>query len=47
VIVESGAIIELILARHGKGKLAPAVESRDYPYYLQCLHFAEGSALAA
>jgi glutathione S-transferase len=46
VIVESGAILELILARYGKGRLAPTVESRDYPYYLQWLHFAEGSAAA-
>ena len=43
IMVESGAILELILARQGKGKLAPAVDSPDYPYYLQWLHFAEGS----
>jgi glutathione S-transferase len=43
VMVESGAIIELILAREGKGKLHPAVDSPDYPYYLQWMHFAEGS----
>jgi glutathione S-transferase len=46
VIVESGAILELILARQGKGRLVPPVESADYPYYLQWLHFAEGSAFA-
>jgi glutathione S-transferase len=46
VMVESGAIIELILARDGKGRLAPAVNSPDYPYYLQWLHFAEGSLAA-
>ena len=46
VLVESGAIIELLLAREGKGRLAPAVNSRDYPYYLQWLHFAEGSLAA-
>jgi glutathione S-transferase len=43
VMVESGAIIELILAREGKGRLQPAVNSPDYPYYLQWMHFAEGS----
>jgi glutathione S-transferase len=43
ILVESGAIIELILAREGKGRLAPAVSSPDYPYYLQWMHFAEGS----
>lgn len=46
VMVESGAIIELILAREGKGRLMPAVGSRDYPYYLQWMHFAEGSLAA-
>jgi glutathione S-transferase len=46
VMVESGAIMELILAREGKGRLAPAVNSPDYPYYLQWLHFAEGSFAA-
>src|SRR5271170_5426350 len=35
VMVESGAIIELILAREGKGRLEPAVNSPDYAYYLQ------------
>jgi glutathione S-transferase len=44
VIVESGAILELLLARHGDGRLAPPVSSSDYPYYLQWMHFAEGSA---
>jgi glutathione S-transferase len=43
ILVESGAIIELILAREGKGRLMPAPTSPDYPYYLQWMHFAEGS----
>jgi glutathione S-transferase len=46
VMVESGAIIELILAREGRGRLEPAVNSPDYPYYLQWMHFAEGSFAA-
>ncbi len=46
VMVESGAIIELILARAGHGRLEPAVNSPDYPYYLQWMHFAEGSFAA-
>src|SRR6202789_3161710 len=46
VMVESGAIIELILARAGNGRLEPAVNSPDYPYYLQWMHFAEGSFAA-
>jgi glutathione S-transferase len=43
VIVESAGIIEMLLARHGAGRLRPAVDSPDYPYYLQWLHYAEGS----
>ena len=35
--------MELLLAREGKGRLRPAVESPDFPYYLQWMHFAEGS----
>jgi glutathione S-transferase len=46
VMVESGAIIELILAREGRGRLEPAVNSPDYAYYLQWMHFAEGSFAA-
>jgi glutathione S-transferase len=46
IVVESGAIIELLLARQGKGRLAPAVDSPDFPYYLQWMHFAEGSLAA-
>ena len=43
VLVESGAIIEMILARHGGGRLAPPVASRDYPYHLLWMHYSEGS----
>jgi glutathione S-transferase len=46
VIMESGAIIEYIINRHGEGRLAPAVSSPDYARYLQWLHFAEGSAMS-
>jgi glutathione S-transferase len=46
VLVESGAIIELILDRHAPGKLQPALESRDYPAHLMWMHFAEGSLAA-
>src|SRR5690606_25243187 len=35
VIMESGAIVEYIVNRYGKGRLAPAVSSADYPMYLQ------------
>ena len=43
ILVESGAIMELLLARQGNGRLKPPVDSPDYPYYLQWMHFAEGS----
>ena len=46
VLVESGAIIELILQRHAPGRLAPALGSRDYPAYLKWMHYAEGSLAA-
>lgn len=46
IITESGAILELIQSRFGAGRLAPAVDSADYPYHLQWLHFAEGTAMA-
>lgn len=43
VLVESGAIIELIINRHAPGKLTPALASPDYPYHLMWMHYAEGS----
>ena len=43
ILVESGAIIELILNRHAPDRLKPALESRDYPAYLMWMHYAEGS----
>jgi glutathione S-transferase len=45
VMIESGAIVEYIIQRHGGGRLAVPVASADYPRYLQWLHFAEGSAM--
>ena len=44
VIAESAAASELIVRRYGKGKLAPPVESKDYPHYLEMLHYPEASA---
>jgi glutathione S-transferase len=46
VMVESGAIIELILNRYAPGKLQPALDSPDYPYHLVWMHYAEGSLAA-
>ena len=44
-IIESGAIIDYIVRRHGDGRLAPAVGSAAHEEYLQWLHYAEGSAM--
>jgi glutathione S-transferase len=41
-VYESGAIVEYVLARYGDGRLRPAVDSPDFPAYLQWLHYAEG-----
>jgi glutathione S-transferase len=45
VLAESGAIIEYIARKYGKGKLVPDEASPDYVTYLHWLHFAEGSAM--
>jgi len=47
VMVESGAILEYLLAKYGKGStLRPAEDAAEFPAYLEFLHFAEGTALA-
>jgi glutathione S-transferase len=46
ILVESGAILEMILERHGGGRLMPAKHSRDYPAHLMWMHYAEGSLAA-
>jgi len=46
ILVESGAIIDTILARHAPGKLAPPVDSRAYPHHVKWMHYAEGSLAA-
>jgi glutathione S-transferase len=44
VVVESGAILEYIIARYANGRFAVPAASTDYPKYIQWMHFAEGSA---
>ena len=44
-IIESGAIVEYIINQHGAGRLGVAVNSPEYPRYVQWMHFAEGSAM--
>jgi glutathione S-transferase len=43
VLVESAAIMQLVQEREAPGKLAPDLNSPDYPKYLQWFHFAESS----
>lgn len=46
ILVESGAIMEMILTRHAPDKLSPPLASEDYPNYLMWMHYAEGSLAA-
>jgi glutathione S-transferase len=44
-VIESGAIIDYILRKHGGGRLLPAPGTIEHEQYLQWLHYAEGSAM--
>ena len=44
-VIESGAIIDYIIRRHGGGRLAPAPGTAEHETYLQWLHYGEGSAM--
>jgi len=44
-IAESGAIVEYVLDKYGKGKLRPAPGSDDHVKYIEWMHYAEGSAM--
>src|ERR1041384_6520101 len=44
-IAESGAIVDYIIRRYGKGAMMPAQDSADYEAYNEWLHYAEGSAM--
>ncbi|MEM7098431.1 MAG: glutathione S-transferase family protein [Pseudomonadota bacterium] len=46
VLVESGAIIEVILNRYAPGQLTPELRSADYAKHMMWMHFAEGSLAA-
>ncbi len=41
-VMESGAILEYLIARHGGSAFRPDVDSPDFPAYLQWMHYAEG-----
>jgi len=45
LLIESGAILEYVVRRHGKGRLAPAESSPEWAGYMQWMHYAEGSAM--
>ena len=44
-LIESGAIVDYIIRRHGGGSLRPAADTADFEAYQQWLHYAEGSAM--
>jgi glutathione S-transferase len=44
-IAESGAIVDYIIRRYGKGAMMPAPDSADYEAYNEWLHYSEGSAM--
>ena len=45
VIAESGAILEYLVEKYGKGRLAPARDTADFQRYRYFLHYAEGSLM--
>ena len=44
-IYESGAIVEYLISKYDKGKFCPDKTDPSFPYYLQWLHYAEGSIM--
>ena len=44
-LAESGAIVDYVIRRYGKGEMMPAVGGADYEPYNEWLHYAEGSAM--
>ena len=44
-IAESGAIVDYLIRRYGKGAMMPAIGSADYEAYNEWLHYSEGSAM--
>jgi glutathione S-transferase len=44
-LAESGAILEYLVQRHGKGRLTPAPGTPDALRYLYWMHYAEGSLM--
>jgi glutathione S-transferase len=44
-IAESGAIVDYVIRRYGKGAMMPTAGSAEYEAYNEWLHYAEGSAM--
>jgi glutathione S-transferase len=44
-LIESGAIVDYLIRRHGGGRLQPAANTTAFEVYNQWLHYAEGSAM--
>jgi glutathione S-transferase len=44
-IAESGAIVDYVIRRYGKGAMKPAPDSADFEAYNEWLHYSEGSAM--
>ncbi len=44
-IIESGAILDYVIRRYGKGRMQPPPETAAYDEYVQWMHYAEGSAM--
>jgi glutathione S-transferase len=44
-IAESGAAVDYLMRRHGRGKLAPPPGEAAYEKHQEWLHYAEGSAM--
>ena len=45
MLIESGAIVDYLIRRHGAGRFRPAPDTADFESYQQWLHYAEGSAM--
>src|SRR5215470_10971845 len=47
VLAESGAIVDYIMARYGKGRLTLAADDPNFAQFLYWFHFANGTLQAA
>jgi glutathione S-transferase len=47
VLAESGAIVEYIVAKYGKGRLTLAADDPNFPHFLYWYHFANGTLQAS